>query len=146
MLCEWKGDIFSKNKKIQKKTTGCDEGIADSLDGLLDTAGAPVELVESGLHWVQPMDYYIHVSRLRKWKIAYFEIDPTNRRNNFHRFFIVDCVIVICIVQIQAFLVLSLSTSHAYEQIGEWIGCFWEGCKDNKPRFPSKVFLKMICL
>ena len=66
MLCEWKGDIFSQNKKIQKKTTGCDEGIADSLDGLLDTAGAPVELVESGLHWVQPMDYYIHVSRLGK--------------------------------------------------------------------------------
>ena len=38
------------------------------------------------------------------------------------------------------------SPSHAYEQNGEWIGCFWEGCKDNKPRFPSKVFLKMIFL
>ena len=54
------------NKKSHYHTTGCDEGIADSLEGLLDTAGAPVELVESGLHWVQPMDYYIHVSRLGK--------------------------------------------------------------------------------
>ena len=41
---------------------------------------------------------------------------------------------------------LSSSPSHAYEQNGEWIGCFWDNCKDNKPRFPSKVFLKMIFL
>ena len=48
----------------QQISSGCDEGIADSVDGLLDTAGAPVELVQDGLQWIQPMDFYIHVSRL----------------------------------------------------------------------------------
>ena len=50
MICGWKG---------------CDEGIADSVDGLLDTVGAPVELVQDGLQWIQPMDFYIHVSRFK---------------------------------------------------------------------------------
>ena len=48
----------------QIKKTGCDEGIADSVDGLLDTAGAPVQLEDDELQWIQPLDFYIHVSRL----------------------------------------------------------------------------------
>ena len=41
---------------------GCQEEVGDSQDGLTDTAGALVELVEGVLEWLQPIDFYIHVS------------------------------------------------------------------------------------
>ena len=41
---------------------GCQEEVGDSEEGLTDTAGALVELVEGVLEWLQPIEFYIHVS------------------------------------------------------------------------------------
>ena len=42
---------------------GCQEEVGETQEGLTDTAGALVELsVEGVLEWLQPIDFYIHVS------------------------------------------------------------------------------------
>ena len=42
---------------------GCQEEVGETQEGLTDTAGALVELsVDGVLEWLQPIDFYIHVS------------------------------------------------------------------------------------
>ena len=121
-LERWPG-IRKQELCSNRYQTGCDEGIADSVDGLLDQAGAPVELVQDGLQWIQPMDFYIHVSRLHFTRCR-FQLQKS----------ILKEILLLSWWKSQRFMF-----SHAYEQNGDWIGCAWIDCADNKLRFPSKL-------
>ena len=53
---------FQPSQCMRCRWLGCREEVVESPEGLVDTVGALVELVEGQVEWLQPIDFFIHVS------------------------------------------------------------------------------------